>query len=268
MTASTRSGPDAPEVAFIAGGASGVGLETARMLAERGAAVAIFERPGDALRAAVADLAATGARAIALEGHLGADGRLDAAVRSAIAELGGLTAVVAAGSIDVAGSVDTLGEDDWATCLDANLSAVFRLARGTLPHLLDAGGGSFVAVASIAGVHGVEGHPAYAAAMHGVVGLVKSMAMDHGRHGVRCNVVCPGPVEPAAGPEDADDMARREREIRASRVALGRLAHPKEIAAVVAHLTSNAASFTSGAVHVVDGGVSGSLQARAIWDAV
>jgi len=264
---STRSGPNAPEVAFIAGGASGVGLETARMLAERGAAVAIFDRPGDALGAAVADLTAMGARATALEGPLGANGRLDDAVKATIAELGALTTVVAADGVDVAGSVVTLGDDNWATCLDVNLSGVFRLARRTLPHLLDAGGGSFVAVASVAGVHGAEGHPANAAAMHGVVGLVRTMAMDHGRHGVRCNVVCARPAEPAAGPDDADGMARRKREVQATRTALGRLAHPKEIAAVVAHLTSTAASFTSGAVHVVDGGVSASLQARALWDA-
>lgn len=253
------------QAAFIAGGASGVGLEVARLLARRGTSIAIFDRSGPPLDAAVDELLGAGIDAIACEGDLGAGGGVEDAVRSAAERLGGLTAVVAAAAVDLAGDVVDMTDDAWARCVDLNLTGTFRLARCALPHL--AQGGSFTAVVSTAGVHGMEDHPAYAAATHGVVGLIKSMAMDHGSRGVRCNVVCHGPLESATPALGTEDATHREWATRLSRIALGRPVRSAEVAAAVAHLASDAASYTSGAVQMVDGGVSGSLQARAIWDA-
>jgi meso-butanediol dehydrogenase/(S,S)-butanediol dehydrogenase/diacetyl reductase len=133
-----------------------------------------------------------------------------------------------------------------------NLTGTFLTARFALPHLLS-GGGAFVAVSSDAGLQGAPAYAAYCASKHGVAGLVRAMALDHGPQGVRCNAVCPGFTwTPMAERLLGDDA--RERSFWEGAVPLGRFGRPEEIADVIAHLSSPEAAYTNGLLYAADGG--------------
>jgi NAD(P)-dependent dehydrogenase (short-subunit alcohol dehydrogenase family) len=147
-----------------------------------------------------------------------------------------------------------LSEEDWALGLAVNLTGVFLLAKYSMPEIIKAGGGSFVAVASAAGHNALANNAANVAAKNGAVGLVKTMAMDYARYGVRCNVVCPGFIETAMVRSYLVSAPEGERERRLSKIPAGRFGKPEEIASAIAHLISAEASYVNGVAHMVDGG--------------
>jgi NAD(P)-dependent dehydrogenase (short-subunit alcohol dehydrogenase family) len=232
---------DSVEVALIAGGATGVGFEVARMLAERSASVAILDSDRSAVSEAVAVCRDSGVSALGFDGDASAD-RISAVVQKTATALGRITTVIGCLSHDVPGEIDVLDDDVWEKSLHTNVTGIFALAKHTMAQLMD-GGGTFVAVTSTAGVRGVAGHAAYSAASHAVVGLVRSIALDYASRGVRSNVVCHGPITQHG---DASSMRR---------VPAGRVGTATEVASFVAHLASARASYTNGGVHVVDGGL-------------
>ncbi|MBS1843013.1 MAG: SDR family oxidoreductase [Actinobacteria bacterium] len=231
------------EIAFIVGAGSGTGLATARLLADRGAAVALFDRRDAGAEEAAAKLGAGGAEALACEGDVASTDDVRLAVDATVAEFGSITTVVFDSPTTFPGELEHLDEGVWQANLDRSLSGVYRVARQTLPHLL-ASRGTFVAVASMAGVRTSYREPAAAAAMHGIVGFVRTLGQDHGSKGVRFNVVCAGPIE--------GDGDGRERRLAA--IPAGRFARPAEVAEVVGHLTSADSSYTNATVQTVDGG--------------
>jgi meso-butanediol dehydrogenase/(S,S)-butanediol dehydrogenase/diacetyl reductase len=135
-----------------------------------------------------------------------------------------------------------------------NLTGVFLTARYAIPHLEAGGEASFVAVSSDAGIQGAAGFAAYCASKHGVIGLVKSLALDHGPRGVRCNAVCPGFVETPMAERIFADLPEQERERWRGTVPLGRFGLPEEVAEAIAHLSSPQASYVNGHTYVIDGG--------------
>ena len=241
-----------PGVALITGAGSGIGRATALRLARRGDAVCVLDRVDAAAAETVALVEAAGGRAAAVPGDVTSAADLEAAVAAARG-LGSLTSVVANAGIEMIGTVLETSEERWQDALSVILTGTFLTARATLPDLI-ARRGSFVAVASDAGQRGFQNWAAYVAAKHGVVGLVRAMALDHGPQGVRVNAVCPGPtltpmnerVLAGVAPERAASYERA--------VPLGRLADPEAVADVIAHLTSEEARHTNGLTYAVDGG--------------
>ncbi len=241
-------------VALVTGAASGIGLATASLLTEQGMAVALFDRDRERLQAERARLAGAGRRAIAVAGDAGLGRDVENAVRKTVDAFGRLDVAVANAGVDTVGPVHELDEEDWARGLAVNLTGVFLLARHSMPEILKAGGGSFIAVASAAGLKALANNAAYAAAKHGVVGLVKTMAVDYARHGVRCNVVCPGFIETAMVRSYLASAPEGERERRLSKIPAARFGRPEEVASAIAHLVSEDASYVNGIAHMVDGG--------------
>lgn len=241
-----------PKNAFITGAGSGIGRAVASLLAERGTRVALFDRSADGL-AETASAIATDSPVV-IEGDVTREEDVVAAVQEATTRFGQLDAAVSCAGIEVTGLVPEMDIDDWHRVIAVNLTGTFLTARHTIPALESAGGGSFVAISSDAGVQGASGFGAYCASKHGVIGLVRSLALDHGPAGVRSNAVCPGFVETPMADRIFADTDPDERRRWEQTVPLGRFARPEEVAAVVAHLTSDEGRYTNGLVYSIDGG--------------
>jgi meso-butanediol dehydrogenase/(S,S)-butanediol dehydrogenase/diacetyl reductase len=242
------------EVAFVTGAGSGIGAATARLLATRGADVALFDRSPEAAERTAAEIRGLGASTLVLAGDVSDDAAVARAVQTTIEQLGPLVTVVAAAGIEMPGTITDISVDDWRRVLDVNLTGVFLTARHTIPRLVERRGGAFVAVSSDVGFRGSEGEIAYSAAKHGVVGLVRCLAIDHGRHGVRANVVCPGfvatPMADRLLGADGDPSSYE------NTIPLGHFAQPEQVAKAIAHLCSPDASHTTGMLYIIDGGAS------------
>lgn len=241
-------------VAFVTGGASGIGRATALALCNRGDDVGVFDRSEEGAQAVVRLIESRGGRAVAIGGDVSSDADVRLAVDETVHRFGRLTTVVANAGVAHEGTALTTSDDDWNRVIAVILTGTFLTARHTIPELT-ATGGSFVAVASEAGINGNQRSLAYGAAKHGVIGLMRNMALDHGPQGVRTNAVCPGWVETPMMDQyfrgmTADEIA----ELRRAN-PLGRFATPEIVADVILHLSSPDARHTNGLAYVVDGGV-------------
>jgi 3-oxoacyl-[acyl-carrier protein] reductase len=249
----TASRSVAGRVVVVTGAAGGMGRATARLLAAEGAAVALVDRDADGLGALAGELSAAGARCHAVVGDV-ADPELPGAVveqtREALGPVDGL--VNNAGvSVPVAVPDPSFGEV-WATTLAVNLTAQAAFVRAALPDLARDGEGRVVNVASTEGLGATAGLAPYTSSKHGVIGLTRALAVEFGPAGVTVNCVCPGPIATGmtSGIDEADKQAFARR-----RTALRRYGEPAEVAHMTLSLLLPAASYVTGAVLVVDGGL-------------
>jgi meso-butanediol dehydrogenase/(S,S)-butanediol dehydrogenase/diacetyl reductase len=178
---------------------------------------------------------------------------VDALVADAVQAFGGLDILFNNAGIGSFANAADLAVEDWRRVIDVDLSSVFYGCKAALPALRARGGGSIINTASISGLAGDFSFAAYNAAKAGVINLTRSVAIDHARENIRVNAVCPGPVDTPiiSGINDLQGV----REAWDARVPMGRFARPEEIAAVVAFLASDDASYMTGAILAVDGGV-------------
>jgi NAD(P)-dependent dehydrogenase (short-subunit alcohol dehydrogenase family) len=240
--------------AIVTGGARGIGRAIAeRLIRERGR-VAVVDVDADALREAAAAL---GGDAFALHADVRDEDAVRDAVEQAAARWNGLDVVVANAAIQLVGAddrADALDRAVWQETLDVNLTGAFLTAKHGARALLADGGGVIVCVGSPAGSYGIaRGLQAYAASKAGMVGLVRTMAADYAGDGIRVNAVFPGLTETPMNRWWTEDPARREQVLAA--VPLRRPARAEEVAAVAAFLACDDASYVTGALWTVDGGL-------------
>jgi len=243
----------------VTGGGSGIGRAAALAVAERNAAVAVLDVHADAAEAVAADARERGAPAVAgLACDVRDEGSVVAALAAGVEQLGAVRGLVACAGIGDGGLVHELPVETWADVLATNLTGTFLACKHVLAHMLEHGdGGSIVCASSPWGeVSAPGGASAYSASKGGVSALVRSLALDYARHGVRVNAIVPGATEtPLMWAGMAADDIPPARERIGDQLAVGRLARPDEIAAGVTWLLSDAASYVTGSHLVVDGGL-------------
>lgn len=247
-------------VLLVTGGASGIGRATALRAAAAGWSVAVGTFAGDPYDAddVVAEVTAAGGRALAVPADVRDSAQLAEAVATTVAVLGGLDGVLANAGVLKRARLEDVSDEDWHRILDIDLTGVMRTVRAAVPVLRP--GGSVVVVSSIAGpALGWAGHTPYAAAKAGLLGFVRSAALELGPRGVRVNAVLPGVVESpqsldpvnSGGPQGLVDSARA--------IPLGRVGQPEDVADVVTFLLSDAARYVTAQSLTVDGGLT------AVW---
>jgi 2-keto-3-deoxy-L-fuconate dehydrogenase len=182
----------------------------------------------------------------------------DAAAVAALAkELGALDALFNCAGFVHHGTILDCGEADWDFTLNLNLKAMYRVIRAVLPAMLAHGGGSIVNMSSsVSSIKGAPNRFVYGVSKAGIIGLTKSVAIDFIRQGIRCNAICPGTVASPSleGRIAAQGGSDAVRKAFIDRQPMGRLGTPEEIAALAVYLASDESAFTTGTVHVIDGG--------------
>ncbi|MEU1317174.1 SDR family NAD(P)-dependent oxidoreductase [Streptomyces tibetensis] len=235
--------------ALVTGGASGIGLATARALAGRGAAVAVL------------DLEAAGVPEPLYP--VKADVRDDTSVRIAVEEaatrLGGLDILVNNAGTGAIGTVEDNPDEEWHRVMDVNVLGIVRTTRAALPHLRRSAHAAIVNTCSIGATAGLPQRALYCASKGAVLSLTLAMAADHVREGIRVNCVNPGTADTpwVARLLDAADDPQAERAALNARQPMGRLVTADEVAAAIVYLASPAAASVTGTALAVDGGMQG-----------
>ena len=241
------------KTALVTGAAKGIGAGIAEHLADAGASVAIFDIDGAGARTMAEKLGARG-RVLAVEGDVAHEEDVGRAVAATATQFGRLDVLVNNAGIEVAGAIPEYTSAQWDRQVGVNLKGAFLCIKHAIPHMRGRGG----AIVNISSVHAFASYPgnaAYDASKAGMLALTRTLALEHGRDGIRVNAICPGYIDTPMMDEwlatlpDPDAAMRQVLAVH----PLGRIGTPRDIAAAVLFLASDEAAFISGATLVVDG---------------
>jgi meso-butanediol dehydrogenase/(S,S)-butanediol dehydrogenase/diacetyl reductase len=236
---------------LVTGARSGIGAATARRFSQEGANVVLV---GHRKPSEVADQLPP-ERTLAIEADVSDSAAIGRAITQAVEHFGQLHVLVNNAGVADGGDPTEIDDEAWHKVISTNLDGVFYGCRAAIPHLIKTKG-SIINTASVSGTGGDWGMSPYNASKGGVVNLTRALALDLGKQGVRVNAVCPSLTRSGMTQDMMDNkplIAKFE-----ERIALGRICEPEEVAAVIAFLASDDASFMTGSIVAVDGGVSAS----------
>lgn len=243
-------------VAFITGAASGIGAATARVFANAGASVTLAWYPPDGhdVTAVEKVIAGSGGRCLTAEVDVRQSGDVDAAVDRTVSAFGSIDIVVANAGIARKARPDQLDDDAWGAVLDVDLNGAWRCFRAALPHMRRARYGRLLATSSVAGtVQAWTAHPHYTAAKAGLVGLIRTLAVEYGPDGITANAVAPGVIDTPQANDPVNSLGPDGIRALAPKVPAGRVGVAEDIAYLFQYLASEQASYVSGQLIVVDG---------------
>ena len=244
------------KAAMVTGAASGIGRAISLRLAELGAFVAVLDIDEIKGRETIAEIEAQAGNAIFLKCDVRSAAHCRHAVESVIGKWGHIDILCNCAGIAIRKDVVELAEEEWDRALDITLKGIYLLSREVVPHMIRTGGGSIINIGSGWSLKGGPRAASYCAAKGGTVNLTRAMAIDHGKHKIRVNCVCPGDVNtPMLRSECAqlgEDMKSFLQE--AANRPLERVGTPEDVANVVLFLASPMSSWITGASLVVDGG--------------
>ena len=236
------------KTALVTGAARGIGLAIASRFAADGARVALLDLDGAAADAAAKEV---GGGAIALAADVTKAAEVESAVSRVVQEWGRLDILVNnAGITGRSFPIWELSDEDWRRVIDADLTSVFLCCRAAVKVMLRQGSGRIINIASIAGKEGNPTLVPYSAAKAGVIGLTKALAKEVCTRGILVHAIAPAVI----GTELLQQMEKSTVDLLVSKIPMGRVGRPEEVAALAAWLVSDDCSFTTGAVHDLSGG--------------
>jgi NAD(P)-dependent dehydrogenase (short-subunit alcohol dehydrogenase family) len=244
------------KVAVITGGASGIGLGTAKRLAEMGAKISIFdvnEKNGEKAKNEIQSLDGD-----VLFFKCDVTSKLDCqqAVEGTIKEFGKIDILFNNAGVAVRKNTIDLQEQEWDLALDVSLKSIYLVSHFVIPHMITNGGGSIINTGSGWSLTGGENAVSYCAAKGGVLNLTRAMAIDHGKHNIRVNCVCPGDIDTPMLHSECEQLGENEEEFmkEAADRPINRIGTPDDIANAVLFFASDLSTWVTGAHLVVDGG--------------
>ena len=247
----------AGKIVIVTGGGGGIGGATCRLFAAQGAKVAVFDMNIEAARKVAAAIEAAGGTAAAFECDITNRTAVDAAVAATEAKLGPVDILVNNAGWDVFKPFVKSAPSEWEKLIAINLIGALHMHHAVLPGMMERKYGRIVNVGSDAARVGSSGEAVYAACKGGLLALSKTLAREHARHGITVNVICPGPTDTALLTGVAEGAANPAKLIEAftRAIPLGRLGQPEDLARAIVFFGSDDASFITGQVLSVSGGL-------------
>lgn len=244
------------KVALITGGASGMGMIASKLFAAEGARVMLTDLSDAAGEVVAAEIETAGGEAAYVHADISKEDDARAMVATAVERFGGLHILYnnAGVMLPEDGSVDTTDEEVWDRTLSINVKGVAFGCKYGIPAMIDAGGGSIINVASfVAWLGAATSQTAYTASKGAVLAMTREIAVEYARKGIRCNALCPGPIETPLLMQLLSDEQKRQR--RFVHIPMGRLGQAEELAKAALFLASEDSSYMTGASLIVDGGI-------------
>jgi NAD(P)-dependent dehydrogenase (short-subunit alcohol dehydrogenase family) len=244
------------KVALITGGASGMGMVASQLFATEGAKVVLTDVSDDAGEHVADGIRADGGEALYVHADVSEEAEARAMVEATVERFGGLSILYnnAGVMLDDDGSVHRTDVSVWDTTLAVNVKGVAFGCKYAIPTMISSGGGSIVNVASfVAWMGAATSQTAYTASKGAVLAMTREIAVEYARQGIRCNALCPGPIDTPLLSELLSDADRRQR--RFVHIPMGRLGRAEELAKAALFLASEDSSYMTGASLIVDGGI-------------
>ncbi len=241
------------KVVIVTGSGSGIGRALAIRFASEGAKVGVVDQLGDRAQSVIAEIQESGGKAMAQHADVSSGSDVESMAATVTKELGPVDILVNNAAIGEGDDVVNMEEQVWERDVDIVLKSVFLCSKAVLPSMIQRGGGVIINIASVNGIIAL-GNEAYSAAKAGVISLTQSIAVRYGVHGVRCNAVAPGTIRTPSWEKRVDrDPLVFQRLVKW--YPLGRIGEPDDVANAVLFLASDEASWITGSVLCVDGGL-------------
>jgi meso-butanediol dehydrogenase / (S,S)-butanediol dehydrogenase / diacetyl reductase len=239
------------KVALVTGFGSGLGQAIAVLFAREGAAIVGTSTTAGKGQDTAAAIAKAGGAVLFRAGDVSRSAQMKSLVEEGVRRFGGLDIVINSAGVRTNGSITEITEEQWDRTIAVNLKGVFVVSRVAIPEMIKRGGGVIINIGARSGIAGQAGRAAYCASKGGMITLTEAMAMDHAREKIRVNCICPGPTRtPMVDTSTPEKLARY-----ATRVPVGRIGEPEDIAQAALYLASDEASMITAAVLPVDGGM-------------